>query len=87
MAIALRSQDPRLLRWALTNPLDRVMYTPLTPFKKDFDLVRDLMRETGVLDGNIEFDQYVDTRFAEGIKIRTPWKYEPGDLTVEQRAK
>src|SRR5205807_3900697 len=37
------NQDPRLLRWALTNPLDRVMYTPLTPRKADFDLVRDLM--------------------------------------------
>jgi NitT/TauT family transport system substrate-binding protein len=73
------NQDPRLLRWALTNPLDRVMYTPLTPFKRDFDLVRDLMLETGVLDRNIEFDQYVDTRFAEGAKTRTAWKYEPGD--------
>src|SRR5258708_6577509 len=28
-------QDPALLRWALTNPLDRVVYTQLTPFKKD----------------------------------------------------
>jgi NitT/TauT family transport system substrate-binding protein len=73
------NQDPRLLRWALTNPLDRVMYTPLTPFKKDFDLVRDLMLETGVLESNIEFDQYVDTRFADGAKSGTAWKYEPGD--------
>src|SRR5262249_14138964 len=72
-------QDPGLLRWALTNPLDRVAYTPLTPFKKDFDLVRDLMRGTGVLDGDIEFDQYVETRLAEGARIGTAWKYEPGD--------
>jgi NitT/TauT family transport system substrate-binding protein len=77
------NQDPRLLRWALTNPPDRVMYTPLTPFKKDFDLVRDLMRETGVLDRNIEFDEYVDTRFAEGVRIRTAWSYEPADLTAK----
>jgi NitT/TauT family transport system substrate-binding protein len=77
------NQDPRLLRWALTNPLDRVMYTPLSPFKKDFDLVRDLMRETGVLDGNIEFEQYVDTRFAEGARIHTAWKYEPARLVAE----
>jgi NitT/TauT family transport system substrate-binding protein len=59
------------------------MYTPLTPFKKDFDLVRDLMIETGVLDRNIEFDDYVDTRFAEGARIKTAWKYEPGDATSE----
>jgi NitT/TauT family transport system substrate-binding protein len=77
------NQDPKLLRWALTNPLDRVMYTPLTPFKKDFDLVRDLMRETGVLERNIEFDEYVDTRFAEGAKIQTAWKYEPGDPAAQ----
>jgi NitT/TauT family transport system substrate-binding protein len=77
------NQDPRLLRWALTNPLDRVMYTPLGPSKRDFDLVRDLMLETGVLDRNIEFDQYVDSRFAEGAKIRTAWKYEPGESSAQ----
>jgi NitT/TauT family transport system substrate-binding protein len=77
------NQNPNLLRWALTNPLDRVLYTPLTPFKKDFDLVRDLMRETGVFDRNIDFHDYVDTRFAEGARIRTAWKYEPGDATSE----
>jgi NitT/TauT family transport system substrate-binding protein len=71
-------QDPALLRWALTNPPDRVTYTPLTPFKKDFDFVRDMMIETGVLDRKIEFEEYVDTRFAEGAKSKTAWNYEPG---------
>jgi NitT/TauT family transport system substrate-binding protein len=71
-------QDPALLRWALTNPLDRVMYTPLSPYKADFDLIRDLMIETGVLDRKIEFDEYVDTRFAEGAQSQTAWPYEPG---------
>src|SRR5437899_124210 len=71
-------QDPRLLRWALTNPLDRVMYTPLTPFKPDFELVRDLMLETGTLDHSIEFNEYVDIKFAEGAKSKTAWAYEPG---------
>jgi NitT/TauT family transport system substrate-binding protein len=73
-------QNPKLLRWALTNPPDRVMYTPLTPFKPDFDLVRDLMIETGVLDRSIEFKDYVDTRFAEGAKTQTAWSYEPGNI-------
>ncbi len=76
-------QNPRLLLWALTNPLDRVTYTPLTPFRKDFDLVRDLMRETGVLDRNIEFEEYVDTRFAEGARFQTAWKYEAGDALAQ----
>ncbi len=77
------NQDPKLLLWALTNPLDRVTYTPLTPFKKDFDLVRDLMLESGVLDQSIEFNQYVDPQFAEGAKIKTAWKYEAGDATAQ----
>ena len=71
-------QRPELLRWALTKPLDRVMYTPLAPRKPDFDLVRDLMIETGVLNRKIEFDEYVDTRFADGARNQTAWKYEPG---------
>ena len=71
-------QDPRLLAWALTRPLDRVKYTPLTPFKKDFDIIRDLMLRTGVLDRSIEFEEYTDTRFAEGAKDLKAWQYEPG---------
>lgn len=76
-------QDPRLLRWALTNPLDRVMYTPLTPYKKDFDFITSLMVETKLLDKPIAFTDYVDTRFAEGAKHETAWKYEPGSQHAE----
>jgi NitT/TauT family transport system substrate-binding protein len=76
------NQNPKILRWALTNPLDRVMYTPLSPRKADFDLVRDLMIETGVLEKKIEFSEYVDTRFAEGAKEQTAWKYEPGSQSA-----
>jgi NitT/TauT family transport system substrate-binding protein len=72
------NQSPALLRWALTKPLDRVTYNPLAPRKADFDLVRDLMIETGVLDRKIEFEEYTDTRFADAASIQTAWKYEPG---------
>lgn len=71
-------QDPKLLRWALTNPIDRVMYMPLSPFKGDFDLIRDLMLESGVLDRSIEFSEYADTRFAEGARGQSAWIYEAG---------
>jgi NitT/TauT family transport system substrate-binding protein len=73
------NQPPKLLRWALTKPLDRVTYSPLSPRKPDFDLVRDLMIETGVLDRKIEFEEYVDTSFAERSLIQTSWKFEPGE--------
>jgi NitT/TauT family transport system substrate-binding protein len=76
-------QDPRLLKWALTNPIDRVQYQPLTPLRKDFDLITRLMRETGVLDREIAFEEYIDARFAEGAKGQTEWRYEPGDAKAE----
>jgi NitT/TauT family transport system substrate-binding protein len=54
------------------------MYSPLAPRKKDFDMVRDLMIETGVLNKRIDFDEYVDIRFADHASIKTAWNYEPG---------
>ena len=76
------NQQPELLRWALTKPMDRVMYTPLAPRKADFDLVRDLMIETGVLDKKIEFSDYTDTRFSDGARSQTAWRYEAGLATA-----
>ena len=70
-------QPPELLRWALTRQLDRVMYEPLTPYQKDFDLVQELMIESGVLDHKLPFEQIVDTRFAEGARTQASWKFEP----------
>ncbi|MDQ2869558.1 MAG: ABC transporter substrate-binding protein [Acidobacteriota bacterium] len=76
-------QPPALLRHALTMPLDRVIYTRLAPRKPDFDMVRDLMIETGVLEKRIAFEDYVDTRFADGAASQTPWKYEAGSEKAE----
>src|SRR6202522_2823532 len=76
------NQKPALLRWALTKPMDRVTYSPLAPRKPDFDMVRDLMIETGVLNKKIEFSEYTDTRFSDQASIQTPWRYEPGTATA-----
>ncbi len=76
-------QNPALLRWALLNPIDRVVYAQLSPRKPDFDLVRDLMIETGVLDRKIEFEEYVDTAFAEGARYKTAWKFGVGSTRAE----
>jgi NitT/TauT family transport system substrate-binding protein len=72
------NQKPALLRWALTKPMDRVVYSPLAPRKRDFDFVRDMMIETGVLDRKIEFSEYVDTRFSDGAMTQTAWRYQAG---------
>jgi NitT/TauT family transport system substrate-binding protein len=71
-------QKPALLRWALTNPMDRVVYSPLGPRKPDFDLVRDLMMETGVLNKKVEFEDYTDTRFSDAASTQAPWRYQAG---------
>ena len=71
-------QKPALLRWALTKPMDRVMYSPLAPRKADFDLVRDMMIETGVLNKRIAFEDYTDTRFSDRASIQTAWSYGAG---------
>jgi NitT/TauT family transport system substrate-binding protein len=76
-------QKPALLRWALTKPMDRVVYSPLAPRKDDFDMVRDLMIETGVLSKKIEFNEYADTRFSDGAATQAPWRYQPGIATAQ----
>jgi NitT/TauT family transport system substrate-binding protein len=76
-------QDPKLLRWALTNPIDRVKYEPLSPRRADFETIVNLMVQTGVLDHAIPFEEFVDTTFAEGAHAMTPWKYEAGDARAQ----
>jgi NitT/TauT family transport system substrate-binding protein len=77
------NQKPALLKWALTKPMDRVVYSPLAPRKVDFDMVRDLMIETGVLDKRLDFSEYTDTRFSDNARSQTSWKYEPGLATAK----
>jgi NitT/TauT family transport system substrate-binding protein len=77
------NQKPALLRWALTKPLDRVTYSPLAPREADFNLVEQMMIETGVLDKWIPFSAYTDTRFSDKASIQTPWRYQPGLATAQ----
>jgi NitT/TauT family transport system substrate-binding protein len=76
-------QKPALLRWALTHPMDRVTYNTLGPRQADFDMVRDMMIQTGVLNKKIPFSAYTDTRFADQATIETAWTYEPGTATAK----
>lgn len=76
-------QKPELLRWALTEPMSRIRYNQLGPQKADFDEVRDMMIQTGVLNVKIPFSAYTDLRFADHATIETSWKYEPGDAVAK----
>jgi len=77
------NQPPALLRWVLTRDLTRVVYSPLAPRKADFDLVRDLMLETGLLDRPIPFEEYVDTRFADGAAGARPWVFSAASTAAQ----
>lgn len=67
-------KPPALLRWSLTNPPDRIEYVRLSPRKADFEMVRDLMLEIGLIKVRQDFEEFVDTRFAEGAMHQTAWK-------------
>lgn len=59
------NQDPRLLEFVLSKPLDRVKYTGLLPLKPDFEEIEQLGKESGILEGTARFEDYVDPSFAQ----------------------
>jgi NitT/TauT family transport system substrate-binding protein len=78
-------QDPKLLKFVLSKPPDRVKYTSLAPAKADFDEIMNLAVEIGVLDEPVAFEVYADTSFsrgAEGLSTQAldevPWTVGAG---------
>jgi len=57
------NQHPRLLSFVLSKPPDRVKYTNLKPLRKDFEEIEVLARASGIFEGKVGFDDYVDTSF------------------------
>ncbi|MFT5284562.1 MAG: NitT/TauT family transport system substrate-binding protein [Planctomycetota bacterium] len=60
-------QDPELLKYVLSKPVDRVKYTNLAPLKPDFDEIMELSHEIGVLSRRVEFEEYADTSFVRDL--------------------
>ncbi len=60
-------QDPELLKFVLSKPVDRVKYTHLAPLKDDFDEIMELAVEMGILRGPIAFEEYVDDSFVKPL--------------------
>ena len=57
-------QDPRLLAFVLSKPPDRVTYSELSPLRHDFDEIYALGVKSGILQGTIRFEDYVDPTLA-----------------------
>ncbi|MBA3540907.1 MAG: ABC transporter substrate-binding protein, partial [Deltaproteobacteria bacterium] len=67
-------KSPALLKWSLTKPFERIEYRKLSPRKVDFELVRDLMFDLKLIDRKIDFNEFVETKFAEAAEHETAWK-------------
>lgn len=72
------NQNPRLLRFVLSKPPDRVKYTNLALHKNDFLEIEALAKETGVLSGKVTFEDYADTSFVppDGAIQSYAWDYQ-----------
>ncbi len=72
------NQDPRLLRFVLSKPPDRVKYTNLAPLKKDFEEIEALAVESGIMQGTVRFEDYVDPSFVKDDASVQPYAWDMG---------
>lgn len=70
------NQNPRLLRFVLSKPPDRVTYSRLTPLRADFEEIQRLAKEAGILGGTAKFEDYVDDSFAAEANSQPPVSFE-----------
>jgi NitT/TauT family transport system substrate-binding protein len=69
-------QNPKLLRFVLSKPPDRVKYTNLTLHRADFEEIEALGREAGILTGTAHFDDYTDPSFVPDETAVRPYDWE-----------
>lgn len=70
------NQDPRLLRFVLSKPPDRVKYTNLRVVRKDFEEIEALGREADILKGIARFEDYADPSFVPDEAAIQPYVWE-----------
>lgn len=61
-------QNPDLLKFVLSKPVDRVKYTHLAPLREDFDEIMNLGFEISVLSRRVAFEEYVDDSFVRPLE-------------------
>ncbi len=70
------NQDPRLLRFVLSKPPDRVKYSNLRLARPDFDRIARMAVEAGILKRQMAFEEYADSRFSERTAGATAYAWE-----------
>jgi len=68
--------DPKLLRFVLSTPRDRVKYTNLTLQRPNFEEIEHFAKQAGIFKGKAKFDDYADPSFVPVGRAMTPWEYE-----------
>lgn len=71
------NQNPRLLRFVLSKPPDRVTYGNLRLARQEFDAIAQLALEASILKQPIAFADYADTRFSENTTGAGPYLWRP----------
>jgi NitT/TauT family transport system substrate-binding protein len=57
------NQDPKILKFVMDNPTDRVTYGDLRMIRAEFDELMRLSIEAGTLGRDVAYETYVDERF------------------------
>lgn len=70
------NQNPRLLRFVLSKPPDRVTYSRLVPLRAEFEEIQRLAQEAGILAGTVKFEDYVDDSFAAEANAQVALDFE-----------
>ncbi|HUR29758.1 MAG TPA: ABC transporter substrate-binding protein [Planctomycetota bacterium] len=71
-------QDPALLQFVLSKPVDRVRYDHLTPLKPDFDEIMQLAVEIGMFPKALPFESFTDASFSVDAR-KSPLAMPPED--------
>jgi NitT/TauT family transport system substrate-binding protein len=62
------NQDPKIIRFVMQNPSDRVTYGDLRMIRSEFDELMQLSLEAGTIKHPIAYEKYVDDRFAHSAR-------------------
>jgi len=65
------NQDPKIIRFVMQNPSDRVTYGDLRMIRSEFEELMQLSIQAGTIKHPIPYETYVDEQFARKARAAT----------------